>query len=119
MSGFNTLIWETINAWGWWYWSFAIFLSIKNLILLSLLGAPATHLGRAARVAAWIAHIPMLFTPAFNSLGMIALPLMVLANNLLYFQHYLACRDARKNPSPNAAFGARKILQSMVEPTHQ
>lgn len=113
MNNFNAFIGETINHWGWWYWSFAVLLSAKNLWLLSRLGAPATSLGRAARVMAWLAHFPMLFCIQFNNLGMIALPLMIFANNLLYWQVYLACRDARH--SPNRAYGARKLLRSMVE----
>lgn len=109
----NEALWDFLNWAGWWYWIPAILLSLRNLYLLSMLSAPGTGLGRAARVFAWLAHLPMIFTPAFNALGSFALPLMLVANNLLY--HQLRDVSDAAAPSPTVGYGASRMLSSMVD----
>ena len=117
MSGsLNQFIWDIVNAAGWWWWIPCWALSIKNMIWLANLSAPATFIGRVARTFAWLAHIPMGFLPLMNSMGLIALPLMLIANNILYIQLWLACRAQRGQPVLNAGHMARRVLQSMVAP---
>lgn len=108
----NAALWSIINELGWFYWMPFIFLAGRNLYLLSRLAAPATSLGRAARTFAWLAHLPLLFAPWFNVMGSLALPLMLVANNLLYRQLREACEAAIR--SPNGRHRARRILSSLV-----
>ena len=125
----NAMIWQTVNALGWWWWFPPCILAAANLALLAGLNAPITRLGRTARVLAWLAHIPMLFVgvsylasvvlhnPALtlNSLGLIALPLMIVGNFVLYLQLYLACRAMRKEARPNAKHWTQRVLGIVVE----
>lgn len=108
----NEKIWEILNLLGWYYWVPFILLAARNLYLLSRLSAPATSLGRAARTFAWLAHLPLLFAPWFNVMGSLALPLTLVANNLLYRQLREACEAAI--PSPNGTHRVRQILSSIV-----
>lgn len=111
----NGMIWTYINAWGWAFWLPCVLIAGKNLIVLASLDAPTSHLGRAARVFAWLGHIPMLFAPAMNSMGCLALPLMLVANNLLYVQIQIECRRARgEAPSRDISF-AQRVLSSIVQ----
>lgn len=111
----NDLIWSFINSWGWAFWFPCVLVAIKNLFLLASLAAPTTRLGRAARVFAWLAHIAMMFAPAMNSMGCIALPLMLIANNLLYVQVMMACRAAKGEPVPRDVSFAQRVLSSIVQ----
>jgi len=113
---FNEWLWSVINDAGWGWWIPCWLLAIKNMVWLSMLTAPVTGIGRAARTFAWLAHIPMAFIPLYNALGCVALPLMLIANNILYIQLWLACREQRKRQSPNLRHGARRVLQSIVAP---
>lgn len=108
----NGALWNIINELGWYYWAPFILLAIRNVYVLSRLSAPTSALGRAARTFAWLAHLPLLFAPWFNVMGSIALPLMLVANNLLYRQLREACQTAA--PSANGAHRGRRILQSLV-----
>ncbi len=110
----NNWLWENINALGWIFWMPCVLVAIKNLFLLSSLDAPSTHLGRAARVFAWLAHIAMMFAPAMNVMGCIALPLMLIANNLLYVQVMMACRAAKGQAIPRDVSFAQRVLSSIV-----
>lgn len=111
----NALLWQYINSWGWAFWLPCILIAAKNLIVLATLDAPTSSLGRAARVFAWLAHIPMLFCYWFNALGCIALALMLIANNLLYVQIQIECRKARgEAPSRDISF-AQRVLSSIVQ----
>jgi len=115
-SGFNSFLWGVIDAAGWWWWIPCWLLAIKNMIWLSLLNAPVTGIGRAARTFAWLAHIPMGFIPLYNALGCVALPLLLVASNILYIQLWLSCREQRKLLNTHPKYGARRVLQSMVAP---
>lgn len=108
----NAALWNLINWLGWYYWLPFIFVAVHNVYLLSCLSAPATALGRAARTFAWLAHIPLLFAPFFNVMGSLALPLMLVANNLLYRQLRQACVAAK--PSANGEHLSRQILNTLV-----
>ena len=107
----NAFLWHLIDGMGWWWWGPCIVLAGRNLYLLACLSAPATTIGRAARTFAWLAHLPMLFVPWFNSLGCIALPLLLAASNLLYEQLRGACLS--QPTSTNHPHRARRILESM------
>ena len=107
----NAGLWDLINWLGWYYWLPFIFVAVWNIYLLSQLAAPVTALGRAARTFAWLAHIPLLFSPWFNVMGSIALPVMLVANNLLYHQLRAACQA---NPESNDKDRATRILSSLV-----
>lgn len=109
----NDALWQFINALGWAYWMPFVLLAGANMALLAMMSAPATSLGRTARVCAWVAHLPMLFTPWLNALGCIALPLLLIASNILYLQLYLACRGGIM--SVNRKFWSEKVLHSMVQ----
>lgn len=111
----NALIWHYIDSWGWAFWLPCVLVAIKNLFLLASLDAPVTGLGRAARVFAWLAHIAMMFAPAMNSMGCLALPLMLVANNLLYVQVMMACREAKGQEIPRDVSFAQRVLSSIVQ----
>lgn len=110
----NDLIWTYITAWGWVYWTPCVLVAIRNLFLLASLDAPTTHLGRSARVFAWLAHLAMMFSPAMNSLGCVALPLMLIANNLLYEQIRASCR-ARAEALAHDTPLAQRVLSTIVQ----
>lgn len=111
----NAVIWDIINSWGWAFWLPCVLVAAKNLLVLASLDAPTSNLGRAARVFAWLAHIPMVFCIKFNALGCIALPLMLIANNLLYVQIQIECRKARgEAPARDTSF-AQWVLSSIVQ----
>ena len=118
----NAILWHAVNSLGWIWWFPPCVLAAINLGLLSRLNAPVTRLGRVARVFAWVAHVPMLFvglsvigywwigTTPLNSLGLIALPLMIVGNTLFYTQLFLACRVVNKQATPNHRHWAQKVL---------
>ncbi len=110
----NAILWDYINSWGWAFWLPCVLVAIKNLFLLSSLDAPVTGLGRAARVFAWLAHIAMVFAPAMNVMGCLALPLMLIANNLLYVQVMMACRASKGLAVPRDISFAQRVLSSIV-----
>jgi hypothetical protein len=115
MNNFNTWLWDIVNTAGWWWWGPCVVIAVKNMVILSGLNAPVTGLGRTARVFAWMAHIPMLFSLQFNAMGCIALPLMLVANNVLYIQLWLACRRERRQASPNPHYGVQRVLSKMIQ----
>lgn len=114
MNGFNAWLWDLVNTAGWWWWAPCWLLAIKNMIWLANLTAPVTFIGRLARTFAWISHIPMAFIPLFNALGTVALPLMLVANNILYIQLWLACREQRDTIKSHPRHGVRRVLHAMV-----
>jgi len=119
MNNFNAWLWEIINTAGWWWWAPCVVIAIKNMVWLSLLNAPVTGMGRIARTLAWLAHIPMMFAPFFNAMGSLSLPLLLIANNILYIQLWLACRDQKAKMQINPKYGAAAVLRTMVATDEQ
>lgn len=106
----NDFLWREINYLGWIFWTPWVMLSIKNLILLSTLGAPQRGIDRVQRTFAWLAHIAMIFTPWMNALGCVALPLCLIANNTDYIKRYF---EHRLPVDEDASIGKR-MLTSIV-----
>jgi hypothetical protein len=128
VNNFNDFLWNAVNDAGWWWWGPCIIIAIKNLVILANLSAPITTIGRIARGFAWMAHIPLAFVGivaviadltdipvSLNGLGPFSMPLLLIANNALYIQLWLACREQKRNASPNKAYGVQRILNKMVQ----
>ena len=109
----NAVLWHFVSGLGWWWWGIWVIVAFDNLRQLSHMGGAVSTTGRWARVLTWIGHLAMLFSPFMNSLGMIALPLILLSNNLYYRQLREACERAA--PSPNQPYRSRNILGVLVE----
>lgn len=105
----NDWLWTHINGLGWIYWAPWVALSLKNLILLGTMGAPERGIDRVQRTFAWLAHITMLFTPFFNALGCVALPLLLIANNTMYIKMYFD-----RHPVKSGEPVGQRMLNSVV-----
>lgn len=114
MNDFNAELWNLISKLGWVYWGPCVVIALENIIILTILPTPGTTLGRAARTMAWLAHLPMLFSPWFNVLGSVALPLLLIASNVLYVHLFIVSRNGDRQPLQMP--WTHKALRAMIAP---
>lgn len=127
MNNFNDWLWTVINAAGWWWWIPCIIVAAINLVLLTKLSPPVTTTGAVARGFAWLAHLPLLFvgiaalvgyfmhtSVSLNALGLLSLPLMLISNNILYTQLWLACRREKRTLAYHPRYGAARALRTVI-----
>jgi len=95
-SDFNDFIRESIDWLGWFWWGPTVVLAAYNLGVLYVLDAPASLGARMARVFMILACVLMVGVPWYNSLGMIALPVLIVSCCVINTQFWVEERNRRK-----------------------
>lgn len=112
--GLNAALWEAVNYCGWGWWLPLIPAAGVALYYLYQLSPAETGMGRLIRVLLTLACVCLIFIPAFNALGTVAIHLLVYSVALICRQQYRACVKHGKITEPVAETKLGRVAERLV-----
>jgi hypothetical protein len=92
MSGINSYLWGILHHMNWWWWGLNTIAALASLLVMAMLAAPVTRLGRFLRWTATVAYWAVILSPLSNVAQPLAMPVLMFSWLGILWQQSQACR---------------------------